>query len=553
MEKVKKTVAIILLITCVCSVSVARSYKIDGLTEYQNKRLALVDSAMNSITNGMTQSELTSFAYVYTDWLEKHVDAYKLNEHDPLGELELMEGYLEETCGIVPWVIGSKGNTMLEEYQYRKYNAICRRYQEGRKSLDENSTDEVLAEEIQIQRQRAIIKTRLIERVVRGEFTAWNKKGEYEKTAAYEKRLQERSEWAFDSICQDAITNCWRAFLHYEFLNYDADNEILPLELYYEDKTGNKLMSVMYNITVSPDWVRECKNAISERNGGYIVSMGEYNGYLFPMKLILTPYDYQRRNDITGNDGYGYCPCVVVTEGVKPLVIKFDDLKIDNKYLAGKEVVASFEKFYTWRDELSDSIKALNFQLKQHPCFYINNNSGYFVSNGKWGGNTQMNNNVISIYEYQGKRHEFNMTNPSKDAYDNFMRDIHFFYEECMDNFNLIQETKKLFPNADRGYKNRGEIISCIRNNYFAFTWRSQSKLSSDQITSIRKLSNAECLSLRKLFIEICQQMIITQESLRNEYTKNQQYFTSPEDFVRAYYVSDNYKAELKARKKQVK
>ena len=565
MEKVKKVAIIVLLALCVCPASFAESYKIDGLTDYQNERLALVNTAMNSIVENMTEQELVGWAYWFTNWLQENADAYKISNNDPLGELELLEGYLEETCGIVPWMIGSEDNTILEEYQYRRYNAFCRQYQEGRKALDEKSTKEVLEEELKIQKDRSIARTRIIERVICRDFVKWNQKGEYEKTLNYENRLKERSELALDSICREAINKYWHSFLHYEFKSYDADRELLPLELYYSDKKGNKLMSVMYNISVSPDWVNECQISLySSWNKSEIVSMGEYNGYLFPLKFIVKPYDYRR----SPGDQYGYFPCVAITDGVKPLVIKFDNFKIDNKYLAGKEVIASFDKFYEWQRELLDSIKACNSRLKKHPSFRYDP-YGMRVQHAKTIISENKNNitlieeetiNYFTGFEGNAKRwnREKNMINPSQRAYEDFLRAIQIFYDECIDHFEALAEFEKIFPyvRIERTWENTFHYFTLrLKDNIRCGTptFKGQINYKDSQCDALVMLSASKSSLLQDFYKDICKKMTTDFETVASEYNKNGMYFSSPTDFINAYVVSGNYKAELKAHKQNAK
>ena len=521
-------------------------------TDYQKKRLELVNDALNRIADNMTQPELTVFAATLVEWSTKHEEYYLLNENDNLGKLESLEEFFTVTCGTAPWL---KADNRLERQTLNQYNAICEQYQQAKSALDAKQTEETLNMENGIQKKRSIYKTRIIDRVICREFAVWNQKGEYEKTVNYEKRLQERSEWVFDSICQDAIEKYWPTFLHHEFQNYDADNEILPVELSYKDKAGNKLMSVMYNISISPDRAKECKSAISQINKGYIVSMGEYNGYLFPLKFIITLEDDDRIED----DRYRYCPCVAVTEGVKPLIVKFDELKIDNRYLTGIERIASFEKFYTWKDQLSDSIKIYNLKLQQHPCYYYTTERSYssLLYQGKWQGNTQMRNSDISYFvdDFQsGFRKKYNMINPPQEAYDNFMKDIHIFYEACMDEFDARKEIKTLFPKSYNHYLKSSQMIDKVQGDYFvSYKIYPHSKLNDNQLADIKKLASAESSELKRLYSRICNELVLYNEPAKSEYMKNQQYFTSPEDFIQAYYVSDNYKTELKTRKQHAK
>lgn len=556
MKTNKRLSLILLLSTFTIFTSLADSHKIEGLTDYQNERAQLANELMSSLTQSLTQPEQLVFFAQFTSWMKENADDYKISDTDPLGELELLEAYIAEICGVMPWMIGSDDNTLYEEIQFRQYNAMCKQYFSARKTLDKQQTAETIAHESQVQKERAQARANAnrIDKQIRKDLASWHQKGEYEKTVDYEKRLRNSSRWAFDSICQNAIDEHWKDDIRYRVYDYDADTEILPIKLLYGDKQGNEFCSVMYNIAVSPDWIRELKASLEYSfSDSYIISEGVYNHHLFPIKIMFTPRDIYQKH----NGDHGACLCTVATTEVKPLVIRFDELGVDNSNLSGIENVASFEQFYQRKNELIDAINSCNEKLRQHPAFSYHDYD-YSIKHAEtcvstYGGNNTTQIDAYTIDYFSGIENnklvhiKKNKINPSAQSYEDFKAAIHLFYQECVTYFDFIAEVNTLFPYANYGAGfSDDNILQSIFSHYFYGLDRL--KLKDSQNESVAKLAEARSEQLKKLYTRVCNE-IINYESVNKEYTKNQQYFSSPKDFVNAYILSGNYKEVLKSRK----
>ncbi len=118
-----------------------------------------------------------------------------------------------------------------------------------------------------------------------------------------------------------------------------------------------------------------------------------------------------------------------------------------------------------------------------------------------------------------------------------------------MEEFNMIQEIKTLFPRAYQENMRLTAMLNSIESIYFPYSIGYTSAPTEDQLSDMRKLANSKNHALNDLYAKICNRIAC----YNREYTKNQRYFTSPEDFVEAYYMSGNFKSILKERKKQMK
>ena len=541
-----KLVSLIVLFAFVYSVH-AEQYKIQGLTDYQNDRLALLNTTMSDLTNSMGELEKQSWLFQFVEWLKEHEFEYKIKENDPLGELELVEAYIDKTCGIMPWMIGSGDNTILEEIQFRKYNAICHNYQLQRKELDEKQTAETLVYESKLQQERAEIraKSNKIITQIRKDFAAWKTKGQYEKTAIYEQRLMDYSHCAFDSICQKSLESNWMNNLQFRFGEYNPDTEILDFELSYADANGNKICGVSYNFSIRPDLVEDFKRYALR--SAWIESAGIYQGYYFPIKFCCKKY--------VSKWEYIIVCANVITKGVEPLMIVFDDLGIENQYLKGTIIPVSFDRYNKLYFELQDSIIACNNKLNKlyeqykNYRYKIGHQESHLVT--KYSNNEIPNINTSMLTYYTGSvecfkdRTMINKINPSDESFEIYMGDIRQYYNECMDFYVNLEELNLLFPDIT------GEIESVyekIRQRASAPFHNEKFKFKDCQEPVFIQLSKAKTERLKKLFSSVCVS-ILKNKDASNEYSKNSQYFSSKEDFVIAYALSGNYKAELKSRK----
>lgn len=188
---------------------------------------------------------------------------------------------------------------------------------------------------------------------IKGDFEKWNGRREFEKSADYDKRLQEYSKAVFDSICYSVISseimyNNWEMRLD----TYDADKEEFPIIC---DFGYNIIARIRYKVPY--DMAKEFKQNFNHNefygngqmwealrrcdNFVYVTEPDrpEYN-YLCPSTILfsLTPYirwDNRGIGTVRG-DFFNNADSIKVTftSKAKPVAVRFNDLGLDNKYLA---------------------------------------------------------------------------------------------------------------------------------------------------------------------------------------------------------------------------
>ena len=185
------------------------------------------------------------------------------------------------------------------------------------------------------------------------DFKEWNDRREFEKSADYDKRLQEYSKAVFDSICYSVISseikhNNWEMRLD----TYDADKEEFPIIC---DFGNNIIARIRYKVPY--DMAKEFKQNFNHNefygkgqmwealrrcdNFVYVTEPDrpEYN-YLCPSTILfsLTPYIRWDNRDIgtVRGDFFHNADSIKVTftSKAKPVAVRFNDLGLDNKYLA---------------------------------------------------------------------------------------------------------------------------------------------------------------------------------------------------------------------------
>ena len=187
------------------------------------------------------------------------------------------------------------------------------------------------------------------------DFEKWNDRREFEKTADYDKRLQEYSKAVFDSICYSVISseikhNNWEMGLG----TYDADKEEFPIICEFGDNI-NIIARIRYKVPY--DMAKEFKQNFNHNefygkgqmwealrrcdNFVYVTEPDrpEYN-YLCPSTILfsLTPYirwDNRGIGTVRGDFFHNADSIkVTFTSKAKPVAVRFNDLGLDNKYLA---------------------------------------------------------------------------------------------------------------------------------------------------------------------------------------------------------------------------
>ena len=188
---------------------------------------------------------------------------------------------------------------------------------------------------------------------IKGDFEKWNDRREFEKSADYDKRLQEYSKAVFDSICYSVISseithNNWEMRLD----TYDADKEEFPIICDFGD---NIIARIRYKVPY--DMAKEFKQNFNHNefygNGQMWEALRRCDNFVYvtvpdrpdindlcPSTILfsLTPYirwDNRGIGTVRGDFFHNADSIkVTFTSKAKPVAVRFNDLGLDNKYLA---------------------------------------------------------------------------------------------------------------------------------------------------------------------------------------------------------------------------
>lgn len=188
---------------------------------------------------------------------------------------------------------------------------------------------------------------------IKGDFEKWNDRREFEKSADYDKRLQEYSKAVFDSICYSVISseikhNNWEMRLD----TYDADKEEFPIICDFGD---NIIARIRYKVPY--DMAKEFKQNFNHNEfygkGQMWEALRRCDNFVYvtvpdrpdindlcPSTILfsLTPYIRWDNRDIgtVRGDFFHNADSIKVTftSKAKPVAVRFNDLGLDNKYLA---------------------------------------------------------------------------------------------------------------------------------------------------------------------------------------------------------------------------
>ena len=188
---------------------------------------------------------------------------------------------------------------------------------------------------------------------IKGDFEKWNDRREFEKSADYDKRLQEYSKAVFDSICYSVISseikhNNWEMRLD----TYDADKEEFPIICDFGD---NIIARIRYKVPY--DMAKEFKQNFNHNEfygkGQMWEALRRCDNFVYvtvpdrpdendlcPSTILfsLTPYirwDNRGIGTVRGDFFHNADSIkVTFTSKAKPVAVRFNDLGLDNKYLA---------------------------------------------------------------------------------------------------------------------------------------------------------------------------------------------------------------------------
>ena len=235
---------------------------------------------------------------------------------------------------------------------------------------------------------------------VKEKFSAWNEIREFEKTTAYEQRLQQSSKFVFDSICYDAIKDRKGENWSLDLEKYNADKEYFPITCNFNEIRATIYVSVP--IAEAPQFQenfnRGFQTAERLRRFGKFVYV---QNMICPTSILVNrkPYWIWRGGNREGyygeiNDDFfiDADTAKVTYKDAKPLVVKFNDLGIKNKYLANyvyvfkkEEPVKPIMMSIDGNSELVDTDKIYE-QVEEMPSFPGGSNalSSFIAANLKY-------------------------------------------------------------------------------------------------------------------------------------------------------------------------
>lgn len=178
---------------------------------------------------------------------------------------------------------------------------------------------------------------------VKEKFSAWNEIREFEKTTAYELRLQQSSKFVFDSICYDAIKDRMGENWSLDLEKYNADKEYFPITCNFNEIKATIYVSVP--IAEAPQFQKDFNEHGGFQTAEPLRRFGKFvyvQNMICPTSILVNrkPYWIWRGGNREGyygeiNDDFfiDADTAKVTYKDAKPLVVKFNDLGIKNKYL----------------------------------------------------------------------------------------------------------------------------------------------------------------------------------------------------------------------------
>ena len=241
-----------------------------SMTPYERKREQLCTEAMEKLMNTMSSYDRTLFAVNLQNALREAHEEGDVFKETAIGEIiifklcDISEGLQTEANLLASSLDISD---VYAGRSLQEWNEIGRWYKQERAKLEKTKT----AEDVRREKERAdALRDEPgiagVKKRVAKEFKKWAKKGELEKTAAWQERMKVRGTEVFDSLCFVCVNTQINANLLWKKLgDYDADREGVDWRYYYEDENGQirSFVDGFWPITVKQvqrgigDWDRD--------------------------------------------------------------------------------------------------------------------------------------------------------------------------------------------------------------------------------------------------------------------------------------------------------
>ena len=254
------------------------------LSPYEQKREQLITQAMEKLMNTMSAYDKAQFSINLMNAIrEAH------EEGDRFQEMVISENILFLFCDIGEG-LQTEANLLVNSFDLsdvyfgeslQEWKEIGKWYKQERIKIDQSKTaDDIEREHIHAEFMGNSPGIQGVKQRVRREFLRWARKGEFEKTVAYNERLSQKGAEVFDSLCFVHFNAMVNSELHKKGGEYDADKEGYDVRFYYGEE-GDELSFVDGFWSVQPDVL---KTLSSKTDWDFTYSKGLFqkDGYLFP-------------------------------------------------------------------------------------------------------------------------------------------------------------------------------------------------------------------------------------------------------------------------------
>ena len=195
-----------------------------------------------------------------------------------------------------------------------------------------------------------------LKKQIKNSFEKWYNKGEFEKTEEYHKRIQNKA-LAFDSICYitinrriNSIYDSYEYSPKIEFSSYDADQEIFPLKIIFNQQFV--CISIPIEIVNAERFKKETRVVLSNEPSDW----GIKENYLFPLKISFENIDNKKPIEIK------------ISENKNLMNLSFTSSELELSNTVQEELKFDFFK-YLEKDKLKEDerkLKETQEKIKKH-------------------------------------------------------------------------------------------------------------------------------------------------------------------------------------------
>ncbi|MDR0754697.1 MAG: hypothetical protein LBF04_04835 [Prevotellaceae bacterium] len=390
-----------------------------------------------------------------------------------------------------------------------------------------------------------------IEENIKTAFEKWAVKGEFESSAKYEERLKNQSQSKFTETCIEQIRERTNGNIYKELLPYDADNECFTIK--FSKKCGYACgIEWQSKLNIPINQAKDFKGHF--RDGDFYTKINDYdwcfvNDTLCPTIVTLSRgkkiFNREKsQHEFITEEAYNLS---VTIPNQTEITVQFDNLGIDNQYLAG----------YVCKYSEIAKKKARERFIADSLC---NDYTSKIVT---LANNTREN---IEQLSEQCKNCKDELQYISRDLYSSYSINRKICNETDFNKAKseIVQQYEKAKSKiVCKEYNAKIRQFADINADIFEQLLKSVSRMTNDysQVESrvqdiqeeIRKTANAYVCNDKEYNQkknEIIDIVIANHAQMNKEYTKNGQLFENNAEFYNAY-ISGNYKQILKERKKK--